>query len=87
MAGNRAGGLKAAASNKALHGEDFYKRIGSLGGKNGNTGGFAADVDCQCGLIQGAHYVRQCAGKIGGWRSKRGKVKPVTHIEVQYEAS
>jgi general stress protein YciG len=43
MSGTVAGGAKAAASNKARHGADFYKRIGRIGGKNGHTGGFAAN--------------------------------------------
>lgn len=33
MSGTRAGGLKCAATNKQIHGEDFYKRIGFIGGK------------------------------------------------------
>lgn len=43
MAGTKEGGRKAAARNKELHGEDFYKRIGSKGGQNGHTGGFASN--------------------------------------------
>lgn len=31
------GGLKAAATNKATYGDDFYKRIGQRGGMNGHT--------------------------------------------------
>lgn len=41
MAGTKIGGAKAAATNKARYGEDFYTHIGSLGGKNGHTGGFS----------------------------------------------
>jgi len=33
MSGTKAGGLKCAATNKLKHGDDFYKRIGSKGGK------------------------------------------------------
>ena len=32
MAGNREGGLKAAATNKAKYGDAFYKTIGKAGG-------------------------------------------------------
>lgn len=32
MAGTKAGGLKAAATNKRLYGDDFYKRMGRSGG-------------------------------------------------------
>lgn len=40
MAGTRAGGLKAAIKNKELHGEDFYRNIGWMGGaiKNSKKG-------------------------------------------------
>ena len=41
MSGTRAGGLKAWATNLKLHGQDFYQRIGKIGGMNGHTGGFA----------------------------------------------
>jgi hypothetical protein len=40
MAGTKEGGAKAASSNKERYGKDFYQRIGRIGGKNGNTGGF-----------------------------------------------
>jgi general stress protein YciG len=43
MAGSKAGGIKAAATNKARHGADFYQRLGSAGGKIGRTGGFFAN--------------------------------------------
>lgn len=33
MAGTKAGGLKAAQTNKAKHGADFYAKIGAKGGK------------------------------------------------------
>lgn len=40
MSGTKSGGLKCAATNKLKHGEDFYKRIGAIGGKvkNPNKG-------------------------------------------------
>jgi len=60
MAGNRVGGLKAAATNKALHGEDFYQRIGAKGGSSGNTGGFASNRE-----------LARIAGARGGRISKR----------------
>lgn len=40
MAGTVEGGLKAAAHNKKIYGEDFYKKIGAKGGASGTTGGF-----------------------------------------------
>jgi hypothetical protein len=60
MAGTKAGGQRAAESNKLKYGEDFYKRIGSIGGKLGHTGGFFAD-----------RALARRAGAIGGRRSKR----------------
>lgn len=64
MAGTRAGGVKAAATNKAKYGEDFYRELGRKGGRNGHTGGFAANPQ-----------LARIAGSIGGKISKRGKAK------------
>lgn len=61
MAGTKAGGRKAAASNYKKHGKDFYKRIGAKGGANGHTGGFAANPE-----------LARAAGRKGGLISKRG---------------
>lgn len=84
MAGTIEGGKKAAAKNKALHGADFYKRIGRKGGKNGTTGGFAAGVQCNCDVIAGTHYIQRCAGYKGGLISRRGKTKKteVEHVNL-----
>lgn len=64
MAGNKAGGLKAAKTNKERYGEDWYARIGRKGGRNGHTGGFAANPE-----------LAKIAGAKGGSISKRGKAK------------
>ena len=78
MAGTKEGGMKAAAINMA-NDPNFYARIGAIGGKNGRTGGFAADVDCddrKCPYLKEyrqTHFIRQCAGYIGGLTSRRGK--------------
>ena len=64
MAGTKAGGLKAAATNKAKYGDNFYARIGAQGGKNGHTGGFAANK-----------ALARIAGAKGGRLSKRGPAK------------
>lgn len=61
MAGTKAGGLKAAATNKAKYGEGFYARIGRMGGQNGHTGGFAANPE-----------LAKLAGAKGGRKSHRG---------------
>ena len=62
MAGTKAGGQKAAETNKAKQGEDFYKRIGKLGGAIGRTGGFYNNPE-----------LASKAGRIGGKKSKRTK--------------
>ena len=73
MAGNLSGGLKTAQSNKERHGADFYKKIGSKGGKLGTTGGFASRKECNCDLIAGTHFYQRCSGVKGGTRSRRSK--------------
>lgn len=64
MAGTKVGGQRAAATNKAVYGEDFYKRIGSMGGKKPYAGlrGFAADRERA-----------RMAGQKGGRMSRRVK--------------
>lgn len=39
----KAGGKKAKLTMKEKYGEDYYARIGSIGGSNGTTGGFYGD--------------------------------------------
>jgi hypothetical protein len=62
MAGTKVGGRKAAATNRKRYGGDFYAKIGAKGGKNGHTGGFAANRE----------LARQ-AGAKGGRISRRRK--------------
>lgn len=64
MAGTRAGGLRAAATNLERHGADFYSRIGAKGGMMGHTGGFAANP-----------ALAKIAGAKGGRTSSRKGVK------------
>ena len=47
MSGSRVGGAKTAKTNKERYGEDFYKNIGSRGGKAPTTKpkGFAANPE------------------------------------------
>ena len=68
MAGSKIGGAKAAKTNKERHGKDYYKRIGAIGGKNGTTGGFAANKE-----------LASIAGRAGGLKSKR---KPVNKEKI-----
>lgn len=57
------GGRKAMARNKERWGEDFPARIGRMGGKAGNTGGFTD------------RELAARAGKIGGSMSRRSGTK------------
>lgn len=63
MAGTIAGGKKAAQKNLA-NDPNFYRKIGSKGGKNGNTGGFAANRE-----------LARIAGRKGGLISRRTGTK------------
>ncbi len=62
MAGTKAGGKAAAATNKTKYGKDFYAKIGARGGKVGRTGGFFANRD-----------LARIAGAKGGRISCRSK--------------
>lgn len=73
MAGTIAGGQKAAATNKERYGDDWYARIGSMGGANGHDGGFASKKLDSNGLT-GPERAK-LAGYIGGKKSKRGPAK------------
>ena len=64
MPGTIEGGRKAAATNKKKYGKELYANIGRKGGKNGHTGGFAANPE-----------LAREAGRKGGKISKRGPAK------------
>ena len=71
MAGTKAGGKKAAATNLERHGKDFYREIGAKGGRNGHTGGFASNPELA--KIAGAKGGRISKRKAGGkTRSDKG---------------
>lgn len=61
MAGTKAGGQKAVAKILARD-PNFYARIGAKGGRNGHTGGFAANPQ-----------LARVAGAKGGRISRRKK--------------
>ena len=61
MAGTKEGGIKTALKIKERIGNDYYKEIGRNGGRNGHTGGFAANPE-----------LAKIAGAKGGRISKRG---------------
>lgn len=64
MAGTKEGGRKARDTNYLRHGQEFYQEIGRRGGRNGHTGGFAANPE-----------LARIAGAKGGRLSKRGPAK------------
>lgn len=70
MAGTIIGGLKAAKTNKERHGEDYYVKMGAIGGRLGHTGGFAANRE-----------LAKIAGAKGGRKSRRGKAKKLNDKE------
>lgn len=62
MSGTIEGGRKAVLTNKTRHGDDFYVRIGGIGGKAKVKKGFAANPE-----------LAKRVGAIGGANSRRGK--------------
>ena len=64
MAGTHTGGLKTAQTNKVKYGEDYYQRIGAIGGTKSRTGGFAFSRELA---------IR--AGRLGG-SARKGKKYP-----------
>ena len=70
MAGTKAGGKKAAQKNP-----NFYAKIGAKGGRNGRTGGFAANP-----------ALARIAGAKGGRISRRGKSKNVAQDDATLAA-
>lgn len=76
MAGTLQGGRNAARTNLAKD-PDFYRKIGAVGGRNGNTGGFAKMNPCDCNGFPGKHHKAQCAGLKGGRTSRRRKPESV----------
>ncbi|GAC1501786.1 MAG: hypothetical protein NVS1B10_06170 [Candidatus Saccharimonadales bacterium] len=55
MSGTKQGGINAMKTNKLRHGDDYYARIGKLGGRAGHTGGFYNNPE-----------LARRAGKLGG---------------------
>lgn len=73
MSGTKKGGIQAAATNKMLHGADFYQKIGAMGGVRGRTGGFHANK-----------ALARIAGKLGGSVSRRNGQKRSKEETVKY---
>ena len=65
MSGTKEGGIKARKTNYERNGQDFYKRIGAIGGRvSGIKKGFALNPE-----------LAVKAGRKGGRISKRGKAR------------
>lgn len=64
MAGTKLGGQKAALTNKARYGLNFYENIGRAGGTKSRNGGFAKN-----------RALAVEAGRIGGRASRRRKAE------------
>lgn len=64
MSGTKAGAKKASNTMRARYGDDYYCRIGKVGGQNGRTGGFYASREAA-----------RSAGAKGGRISNRSGVK------------
>ena len=75
MAGTIEGGKAAAAKNKELYGDDYYARIGAIGGKKSREGGFRSEKVGSDGLT-GRERAR-IAGAKGGVKSRRGKSEDI----------
>ena len=89
MSGNRAGGLKAAKTNKERYGKDFYKIQGAKGGKVSCEKGFAVmdsveKVASKAGSI--SKRVFKFIREVGGLRiyaeNKTGKIVVFKYNEV-----
>lgn len=63
MSNTKAGGIKVAETNKRLYGDDYYVKIGAMGGKikNGNKG-FGSNRE-----------LAKIAGRKGGLKSRDGQ--------------
>lgn len=74
MAGTKEGARKAQATIAKKYGSDFYANIGRIGGRNGHTGGFAANPE-----------LAREAGRKGGLISKRGPAKVSLGYNLKYD--
>lgn len=75
MSGTRTGGLKTKAKIIARFGENYYRELGRIGGRNGTTGGFAC-LDTGADGLTGYERAR-VAGAKGGRISRRGPARPI----------
>lgn len=74
MSGTAEGGAKAQATNKKKFGEDYYAKIGALGGTRSRTGGFYVNRE----------LAREVGAK-GGQKGRRGPTRKLPKVEVKPE--
>jgi general stress protein YciG len=79
MPGTKAGGKRAAATNKKRYGENYYSRIGVKGGSSSNTGGFAYMK--RMGMDEKIAE----AGRKGGSISRKGAKAKWEYIKPRHE--
>lgn len=82
MAGTSRGGKLAAVTNKSKHGDDFYSKIGKLGGSRSSTGGFASEKVGNDGLT--GRQRASLAGRVGGLKSRKNH-ETLDDYMLQYE--
>lgn len=82
MAGSREGAIKARETMFKRYGKDYFKKIGSVGGANGKTGGFASEKKGPDGLT-GTERAQKY-GVINGTLYKRGPTKKKRGQENEY---
>lgn len=75
--GTTEGGAKAAKAIREKYGEDYYKKIGAVGGSRSSNGGFASDKVGKDGLT--GKQRAKIMGAKGGSISRRGQ-KAVKNI-------
>lgn len=73
MSGTYAGGAKAAATNKRKYGDDYYARMGKIGGSVSKSGGYASEVVGKDGLT--GKQRAKVAGAKGGSSSSRAGIR------------
>ena len=85
MAGTKAGGKKAAATNKEKYGSEFYANIGRKGGQNGHTGGFAANPELAkiAGAKGGKISTRKGIPNKNGSAKKKGTPPHLTDEDIK----
>lgn len=78
MPGTVEGGRKAYLTNIAKHGQDFYAKIGQMGGRRSCNGGFASNKIGPDGLT--GYQRARIVGAKGGRISRRGARKDAAEV-------